>query len=578
MRRLGPFLHDAWALTRPYWNSEERWRARLLLGVVVALNLLLVFMNVVLTYWQNAFYNTLQEKDWSAFINLLLLGGRGADGGFMPGFSVVAAAYIVVAVYALYLQQALQIRWRRWLTERYLGAWLGNRAYYRLSLADGATDNPDQRIAEDTRLFVDDTLTLGLGLIKSVVTFFSFIFVLWGLSGPLDVLGVNIPGYLVWVAIIYSLLGTWLAHLIGRRLIGLNFIKQRVEADFRFALVRLRENVEGVALHGGEPDEHRGLTGRFKTLMENWWAIMVTTKHLTFFTAGFSQVASIFPIIVAAPAYFAGKMQLGGLIQTSTAFGQVQGSLSWVVDHYQDLSEWRASVERLTGFERAIATAVASGDSGPRVYRHDGALTVQNLDLSLPGGRALLGNASASILPGESVLLTGASGSGKSTLFRALAGLWPFGSGTIHMPPEEQILFLPQRAYMPLGSLRRAVSYPRDASDFSDAEIVAALKAAGLERLVSRLDDEAAWERQLSGGEQQRLAIARALLLRPLWLFLDEATASLDPAAEEELYAKLKEALPGSSIISIAHRPAVAQFHDRHLLMKDGGLQEAPAA
>ncbi|MBX9594210.1 MAG: ABC transporter ATP-binding protein/permease, partial [Roseomonas sp.] len=326
MRRLGSFLHDAWTLTRPYWVSEERGRGLLLLGAVIVLNLSLVGMTVVLTYWQRAFYNALEAKDAATFWSLLFLGGE-ADGTWFPGFTVVAIAYILIAVYQLYLRQALQIRWRRWLTKDYLDRWLADRAYYRIALTDPATDNPDQRLADDLRLFVDDTLSLGLGLMNSVVTLFSFILVLWSLSGPLEVFGITIPGYMVWVAILYSVIGTWLAHLIGRPLIRLNFLQQRVEADFRYALVRLRDNVEGVALHQGEADEKRGLLSRFNALTENWWGIMTATKRLTFFTAGFTQVASIFPIVVAAPAYFAGRIPLGGLIQTSSAFGQVQGAL-----------------------------------------------------------------------------------------------------------------------------------------------------------------------------------------------------------------------------------------------------------
>ena len=568
MRRLGPFLRDAWSLAAPYWRSEERSRARLLLAVIILLNLALVGMTVVLTYWQRAFYNTLEDKDWQGFISLLLW-WRSDENGFMPGFCLVAAAYIVIAVYALYLRQALQIRWRRWLTERYLAQWLADRAYYRIALTDPGTDNPDQRIAEDARYFVDNTLVLGLGLMRSVVSLFSFVFVLWSLSGPLAILGVTIPGYMVWVAILYSVAGTWLAHLIGRRLIQLNFLQEKVEADFRYNLVRVRENVEGIALYGGEADEHRGLSQRFRAVMENWWAIMVATKRLTFFTAGFSQVASVFPIVVAAPAYFAGSMPLGGLIQTSSAFGEVQGALSFFVDRYADLTNWRATVLRLTGFLAAVEEARAADrglQTGPGA-----ALALRDVTLALPDGRTLVSGANAEIAAGERVLITGASGSGKSTLFRAIAGIWPFGGGRVEQPPGRR-LFLPQRPYIPLGTLKRAVCYPADEAAFSDAAAEAALADAGLAHLAPRLHETDAWDRRLSGGEQQRLALARALLLKPDWLFLDEATASLDPAAEERLYALLRERLPGTTLVSIAHRPRVAEFHDRVLRVSEGRL------
>ncbi len=572
MRRLGSFLHDAWTLTRPYWVSEERGRGLLLLAAVIVLNLSLVGMTVVLTYWQRAFYNALEAKDAATFWSLLFLGGE-ADGTWFPGFTVVAIAYILIAVYQLYLRQALQIRWRRWLTKDYLDRWLADRAYYRIALTDPATDNPDQRLADDLRLFVDDTLSLGLGLMNSVVTLFSFILVLWSLSGPLEVFGITIPGYMVWVAILYSVIGTWLAHLIGRPLIRLNFLQQRVEADFRYALVRLRDNVEGVALHQGEADEKRGLLTRFNALTENWWAIMTATKRLTFFTAGFTQVASIFPIVVAAPAYFAGRIPLGGLIQTSSAFGQVQGALSWFVDNYARLTEWRATVERLTGFRRAIEIARAATDGVRATPGADPAVVLDDVTISLPGGRVLMQGASLRLEKREAVLITGASGSGKSTLFRALAGIWPFGQGTAHIPDGARALFLPQRPYLPLGSLRRAVCYPLDATAVPEDAVREALSAAGLPHLLDRLDEEDAWDRRLSGGEQQRLAIARALLVKPDFLFLDEATASLDPEGEEALYRLVAERLPGTAVLSIAHRPAVAQFHGRRLVVAEGALR-----
>ncbi|HWX48248.1 MAG TPA: ABC transporter ATP-binding protein/permease [Roseomonas sp.] len=572
MRRITPFLRDAWALARPYWSSEERWRARGLLTVVILLNLALVGMGVLLTYWQRAFYNALEAKDFDAFTHLILWGRASEDGFFMPGFTLVAAVYILVGVYALYLQQALQIRWRRWLTERFLAGWLEKRAYYRIALKDHGTDNPDQRIADDMRLFVDNTLSFGLGLMNAVVTLVSFVVVLWGLSGPMEILGISIPGYMVWAALIYSVLGTWLAHLIGRKLIGLNFMQQRVEADFRYALVRFRENMEGVALHGGEPQEQRNLLDRFGAVIRNWWGIMRATKQLTFFTSGFQQVAIIFPIVVAAPAFFAGRIQLGGLIQTSSAFGEVQGALSWVVSNYAGLTEWGATVQRLAGFQRALQAAQTAAGEGPdRVASSGRALRAEALSISLPDGRALTHDAALTLEPGEAVVITGASGSGKSTLFRALSGIWPFGSGRIAMPAGEA-LFLPQRPYLPLGTLRQVVAYPRDPSEFSEENIAAALEKAGLGALLPRLDEAEAWDRRLSGGEQQRVALARALLLKPRWLFLDEATASLDPEAEEQLYRLLRQELPETAILSIAHRPAVVKHHDRVLRMQDGQL------
>jgi putative ATP-binding cassette transporter len=574
MRRIGSFLRDAWRIAAPYWRSDERWRARLLLGVVVALNLSLVGMTVLLSYWNREFFNALQEKDADAFWALLFW-WRQTESGPMPGFVFVAALYILIAVYQLYLRQALQIRWRAWMTRQVLDRWLADRAYYRIALTDPGTDNPDQRIAEDLRMFVDDTLALGLGLMRSVVTLASFVLVLWGLSGPATILGIEIPGYMVWVALAYAVAGTALAHLVGRALIPLNFHQQRVEADFRYALVRFRDNAEGIALYGGEGDERRGLLGRFQALMENWWAIMVATKRLTFFTAGYSQVAIVFPFVVAAPAYFSGRIPLGGLTQTANAFGEVQGSLSWFVDNYATLTAWRATVKRITGFLDAIEAARGAAAAGAGVHAEAEArpdLALEGVTLALPDGRVLIEGAEARIAPGDAVLVAGPSGSGKSTLFRALAGIWPFGAGRVRVPADASVLFLPQRAYLPLGSLRRAVCYPRAVTDFSDDEVRAALAEAGLAHLAPRLDEEDAWDRRLSGGEQQRVALARALLLKPDWLFLDEATASLDPEAEARFYTLLKERLPGTTLVSIAHRPAVAQYHQRALRVREGRL------
>jgi putative ATP-binding cassette transporter len=567
MRGLGPFLKDAWRLSRPYYVSEEKWSAWGLLVSIIVLNLSLVGMSVLLSFWNREFYNSLQDKNWRDFIGLLFW-YRNTQSGLMPGFVWIAAIYIVVAVYRTYLNQWLQIRWRRWLTRHFLDEWLADRAYYRISLTTDhaaiGTDNPDQRIAEDLRDFVASTLSLGIGLLSNVVSLFSFIGILWGLSGDYPIFGVTIPGYMVWVAVIYAAIGTTLTHFVGRPLVKLSFRQQRVEADFRYALVRLRENVEGIALYGGEDEEKLTLRDRFAYVIDNWWAIMRRTKLLNSLIAGYEQVAVIFPIIVAAPRYFAGQLPLGGLTQTAGAFGRVQDALSWFIQAYSDLASWRATVERLTSFHRAIVVARGAVGKGLLPAPAGDAVRLQGLTLSLPNGSNLLDDADIVFRPGHSVVVTGRSGSGKSTLFRAIAGIWPFGEGSVQMPAAS-VLFLPQRPYIPLGTLRQVISYPATPDAYDQAAYAQALADAGLPGLEAQLDRDENWAQRLSGGEQQRVALARALLARPDWLFMDEATASLDPESETDLYKVLKQRLPGTTIVSIAHRPSVAAFHDERL-------------
>lgn len=570
MRRFGSLMRDAWRLTAPYFRSEERWRARGLLVAIIALNLLLVAVNVILNQWRGAFYNSLQDKDWHSFLALIFW-WQGGKLGFMPGFVILAGIYIPVAIYRTYLRQWLQMRWRRWLTARVMDDWLTDRAYYSISLAADpkgtGTDNPDQRIAEDVRDFTEFTLTLGVGLLSNLVSLFSFVTILWTLSGAVTLLGVTIPGYMVWVALLYAVVGTWLTHLVGRPLAFLNFQQQRVEADFRFGLVRLRENVEGVALQGGEAEERDGLSHRFAEVVANWWRIMERTKLLNALTSGYAQVAGIFPIVVAAPRYFAGKIALGGLMRIVGAFAEVQGAMSWFVDSYNSLATWQSQVARLTLFLRAIQGAHAFSGTGVALRQGQSKdWQTHALTLRLPDGSALLDGAGLTFPKGQATLITGRSGTGKSTLFRALAGIWPFGSGAVERPPGSY-LFLPQRPYIPLGTLRHALTYPVSLDAYPDEAVRAALADVGLGALAPALDTEENWAQRLSGGEQQRLAVARALLLKPDWLFLDEATASLDPEAEGELYRLLRERLHGTTLVSIAHRESVARFHDARLVL-----------
>jgi putative ATP-binding cassette transporter len=568
------FLRDLWALTRPYWSSEERWSARGLLAIIIALNLGMVYLTVLFNEWNNGFYNSLQNKDYDEFVHQILR------------FSILATFWVAFGVYALYLRQMLQIRWRRWMTNSFLEDWMSHQNYYRLQFTESSTDNPDQRISEDVRLFVVNTVTLSLDLMSNAVTVVSFMGILWGLSGalavPLGSMSIEIPGYLVWVALIYSILGTWLAHKIGWRLSPINFTLQRYEADFRFSLVRIRENAEGVALYKGEVDETHGLHARFANIYANWWELMRYTKRLTWFSTGFSQVAIIFPYVVAAPRYFTGAIELGGLMQTASAFNQVQQSMSWFIEAYAKLAEWKATVDRLTTFRASLARTAAAGTGIARAAASQAAISLDDVEVRLPGDRPLLAPTDLELAPGKSVLISGPSGSGKSTLFRVLAGLWPYGAGKVIVPAGAKLLFLPQRPYLPLGMLRDVVTYPLETGRVDDNAVRRALEDCQLGPITTRLDEAQNWAQTLSPGEQQRVAFARTLLQRPDWLFLDEATAALDEKTEAHLYQLIQNRLPQTTIISIGHRPGLARFHGQHLMIvkddKGGRLQPAAMA
>lgn len=564
------FFAALWALTKPYWVSEERRTGLILLATVVGLALLGVWLEVQFNTWNREFYNTFESKDQAEFFRQLGM------------FTLLAVIYIINSVYRAYFQQMLTIEWRTWLTERYLRDWLKDRTYYRLQLLDRGTDNPDQRIADDLNIFVDLTLSLSLGLLSAVVTLVSFIGILWAISGALEIAGVTIPGYMVWVALIYAVAGTWLAHLIGRPLSGINFQLQRNEADFRYALVRLRENAEGVALYRGEAGEYANFRGRFGEVIATWWAKMLKQKQLGWFQSFYGQVAIIFPFVVASPRFFSGSMQLGGIFQIASAFGQVQGALSWFINAYAAYANWKATVDRLTTFAEAIDEARRKADEmdGDRLAGESPSLGLQDLVVGLPSGRQLLARTNLELRKGESVLISGPSGSGKSTLFRAIAGIWPYWKGKITLPAgnsgRARLLFLPQRPYLPIGTLKHAVSYPVDANDVSDEDARRALADAGLPHLADELPREENWAQTLSGGEQQRLAIARALLVKPDWLFMDEPTAALPDEAQDAIYRLLKEKLPATTLVSIGHRANLGQFHERRLAWKDGGGAGAP--
>jgi len=551
-----------WKIFKDFWQSETKWSARGLLAVVLALNLSTVYLLVELNTWYREFYDALQAYQMDLFWPLI---GK---------FTALAFLYIIIAVYAVYLQQMLQIRWRTWMTKGYLDHWLQKQVYYRLQVLRSDTDNPDQRISEDIGQFVSLTLGLLIGLLRQMTTLAAFGVVLWNLSGaftvPLGSYSFEIEGYMFWFSLAYSALGTFFAHLVGRRLIKLNFDQQRYEADFRFSMMRVRENSESVAFYGGEKPEKIGFEDRFSKVIGNFWGLMRQTKLLNFYVNGYAQFAVIVPLIFAAPQYFSGAMALGGLMQTITAFGRVQDALSYFVSSYDTVAQLASVIRRLSDFTTHMEEVAAVKGAIKYAPSDGNSLTVTDLQIDLPNGRHLLKKCSLDIPPGSKILITGVSGAGKSTLLRTLAGIWPYGQGEIKLNSELSVLFLPQRPYLPLGSLRRAIYYPLDEPKES-VDLSKILRLVGLDDFIDRLDNEEDWSRILSLGEQQRLAFARVLLVKPDWAFLDEATSALDEARESELYEVIGRELPALSLVSVGHRRTLFAMHREELNLIGNG-------
>jgi vitamin B12/bleomycin/antimicrobial peptide transport system ATP-binding/permease protein len=566
VKNIRATLAIVWRIASPYFRSEDKWAGRGLLAAVIAIELSLVAIDVLINQWNNRFYNALQDKNWDVFV------------WEFGVFIVLASCSVVLAVYQLYLNQWLQIRWRSWLTSHYLGEWLEGPNHYRMQLQGDAADNPDQRMTEDVKLFIERTMEIGVGLLSAVVSLVSFVVILWGLSAaaPLHLFGNEfpIPGYLVWGALVYAIFGTALTQWIGSPLVNLDFEQQQREADFRFNLVRVRENSEQIALMQGEPAERERLMHRFGRVITNWYGIMSRTKRLTFFTQSYAQAAVVFPYALVAPAYFADKIQLGGMMQTASAFDSVYKALSFFVSVYRKLAEWRAVVARLDGFEMSIVSSrhLATSPSSVRIAAGRGeAIELRQLLVRLPQGAPVVAADALTLRHGERTLITGPSGSGKSTLFRAIAGVWPFGDGVVTIPAGATLMMLPQRPYFPIGTLQAAVSYPATPGAFDIERIRQTLADVGLPELAPRLHEEAHWNRMLSLGEQQRLGVARALLHAPAFLFLDEATASLDEPAEAALYRLLAGKLPATTLVSIGHRSTLEAFHQRKLALVRAG-------
>ena len=548
------FFRDVWYLTKSYWQSEEKKKAFFLLGCIIALTLGVVYMLVLLNQWNNSFYSALQNYDAKKIFDELI------------HFSWLAAIYILLAVYSYYLQQTLILNWRRWLTTRFIDIWLQNKTYYNLQMFGKDTDNPDQRISEDVRQFVEMTLSFGIGILKAFCTFASFVVILYNLSGSLSFTFMGktwtINGYMLWASLLYSVIGTYITHIVGRKLVKINFIQQKYEADFRFSMIRLRESAESVAFYRGEAQEGSVFKQRFKMLLDNFWKLVNKQKQLVFLNSGYSQIAIIFPFVVAMNRYLTKEVTLGGLMQVASAFGRVQDSLSYFVDMYSSIAQWQAVVMRLTCFGHHMHDVYQQAERF-HVERFAAAdvVEVNNMQINLPYGKPLLENISFTLHPGHNVLIKGVSGSGKSTLLRAISGIWPFVDGKIFLPERDKLMFIPQKSYLPLGTLRAALNYPGN-KPIDDTELIYLMDLCQIGYLKDKLDLEADWSHVLSVGEQQRLAFVRAHIQQPQWLFLDEATSALDEDTEANMYSLLQERLQQTTVVSVGHRSTLNKYHE----------------
>lgn len=548
------FFRDVWYLTKSYWQSEEKKKAFFLLGCIIALTLGVVYMLVLLNQWNNSFYSALQNYDAKKIFDELI------------HFSWLAAIYILLAVYSYYLQQTLILNWRRWLTTRFIDIWLQNKTYYNLQMFGKDTDNPDQRISEDVRQFVEMTLSFGIGILKAFCTFASFVVILYNLSGSLSFTFMGktwtINGYMLWASLLYSVIGTYITHIVGRKLVKINFIQQKYEADFRFSMIRLRESAESVAFYRGEAQEGSVFKQRFKMLLDNFWKLVNKQKQLVFLNSGYSQIAIIFPFVVAMNRYLTKEVTLGGLMQVASAFGRVQDSLSYFVDMYSSIAQWQAVVMRLTCFGHHMHDVYQQAERF-HVERFAAAdvVEVDNMQINLPDGKPLLENISFTLHPGHNVLIKGVSGSGKSTLLRAISGIWPFVDGKIFLPERDKLMFIPQKSYLPLGTLRAALNYPGN-KPIDDTELIYLMDLCQIGYLKDKLDLEADWSHVLSVGEQQRLAFVRSHIQQPQWLFLDEATSALDEDTEANMYSLLQERLQQTTVVSVGHRSTLNKYHE----------------
>lgn len=571
-------IAELWKLIVPYWKSEEKYKAWSMLALILGLNLGFVYIAVLLNEWNVKFYNAIQQLDQATFLKQCYI------------FFGLAVAIVSFFVTKVYLTNLLGFHWRKWLTKYYLNRWVSDAMFYRLSLEENRTDNPDQRISQDLANFSTGILSWIVSIFKETVNLASFIVILWSISGPVQMplpngTSLTIHGYMVWIAIIYAILGTMGVFKIGKPLINLDFNQERFEANFRYQLVRLREKSEEVALYHGEKFENHNFRHAFNSVYKNFRRIINRGAFVTAWQKFYEHLSTIFPFLIAAPRFFSGAITFGILMQIFSAFTRVQDSLAIMVENFKELASLIATSNRILGFTAAmrnVENKLADEASAEiqLMSASEDALILEHLTLKTPKNHLLMENINLSIKKGEKVLIMGRSGLGKSTLLRAIAGYWNFGSGKIKLPKGHRIFIVPQRPYMPLGTLRQALSYPGIKEDLSDTKLLEILTACRLDHLMPMLDEQHDWSLQLSMGEQQRIIFARAIIHEPTWIMMDEPSASMDKETEKQVYLALDHYLPESTIMTIGHSPSLKAFHSRVLELDSvenlEGLVEKP--
>ena len=572
-RRRRLLLRRFWQGAAGFWSAEDGGRqAWVLTGVILLLILLNLAASYAMNLWNRAIFDALEKRDTSTVLFYSMI--------YFP----LLAASVCLMVGQVYARMTTQRRWREWLTHHLFDRWLINGRYYQLHLVQGDHKNPEYRIADDVRLATDSPVDFVTGVTTAILSALTFIVVLWTLGGSLSLhlagMEITIPGFLVVAAVAYAVLASGSMVLIGRRFVTVSENKNQSEAEFRYVLTRLSENGESIAVLGGEDEERKAVDRSLRNVLRRWRDICFQTMRTTIVSQTSSYIAPVLPVILCAPKFLDGSMTLGEVMQAASAFTIVQGAFNWLVDNYPRLADWTASARRVSSLMVSLDNLERAEDSDDlgrieRTDTEDAALRLTELSVTLEDGTEVVKDAEVAIGRGERVLVAGESGTGKSTLVRAIAGLWPWGKGNIEVASGAKLLLMPQRAYVPAGTLRRAATYPEPAKSKSVEEVAKAFKQVGLGHLVDQIDEEGPWDQTLSGGEKQRLAFARIMLHEPDIIVLDEATSALDPESQDKLMELVTKQLGATTIVSVGHRPELEAFHNRKIVLerRSGGAK-----